>query len=431
MGMQAENTDINKVLGLTSRNHRWRRRAIWLVFLLVAGIGGWTVWSKMRPATVEVTVQYRTEAARLGDLTVNVRATGQLKPTNTVGVGSEVSGTIDSVEVDYNSPVKVGQVLAKINLEKLEATRLQAKASLDAAQAEVQDAQVTLAEKQSEYERILEARRRSKGQLPSQSDVDTAKANFERAKVAVAGKQAAVVKAEATLAQNDTDIKKAIIKSPVNGVVLARNVEPGQTIQATFSVTTMFELAEDLSRMKLEVNIDEADVGHVKENQPVSFTVDAYPGRQFPGKIVQVRYASTTTNNVVTYTAIISVDNKDLSLRPGMTATAVIAVQSVKNALLAPNIALRFRPTAAGSGQQEDDRGLLAKIMPGPPPMSSSKAGQEEETEGGARLWVLRNQQPFPLEVKTGITNGKLTEIFSDAIQAGTPLIVDVLKVGK
>jgi HlyD family secretion protein len=294
----------------------------------------------------------------------------------------------------------------------------------------VQDAQVTLEEKESEYKRILDARERSKGQLPAQTDVDTAKANYERAKVAVTNRQASVDKAEANLAQNETDIRKAVIKSPVDGVVLSRNVEPGQTIQASFSVATMFELAEDLTKMKLEVNIDEADIGFVKERQKVLFTVDAYPGRQFPGKIVQVRYASTTTNIVVTYTAIISVDNKDLSLRPGMTATAAITVQSVKNALLVPNIALRFTPAIAASAQQTDGRSLIQRIMPGPPPMTSSSKGQEED-HAGPRVWVLRNRQPFPVTVTTGITNGKLTAIASNEIQAGTPLIVDTLKVGK
>jgi len=430
MHTNSESKNINKVLGVTDRRGRWKKRALWLLILIVLGATAGFAVKTFKPATEEPPIQYRTETARLGDLTVTVTATGQLKPTNTVNVGSEVSGTIDTVEVTYNSPVKVGQVLAKINLEKLQQAVLQAKASLASARADVQDAQVTLEEKESEYKRILDARERSKGQLPAQTDVDTAKANYERAKVAVVNRQASIDKAEATLAQNETDIRKAVIKSPVNGVVLSRNVEPGQTIQASFSVATMFELAEDLTKMKLEVNIDEADIGAVKEGQKVYFTVDAYPGRQFPGKIIQVRYASTTTNNVVTYTAIISVENKDLSLRPGMTATAAITVQSVKQALLAPNIALRFTPAIAITEQQADQRSLIQRIMPGPPPNQASSKGQEED-RSGPRVWILRNQQPFPVPVKTGITNGKLTQIVSSEIQAGTPLIVDTLKVGK
>ncbi len=417
------------MLGVADRNGRWKKRVLWLLILMALGATGGFAVKKLKPAA-EPPIQYRMETARLGDLTVTVTATGQLKPTNTVNVGSEVSGTIDSVEVTYNSPVKVGQVLAKINLEKLQQAVLQAKASLASARADVQDAQVTLEEKEHEYKRILDARARSNGQLPAQTDVDTAKANYERARVAVTNRQASVDKAEATLAQNETDIRKAVIKSPVDGVVLSRNVEPGQTIQASFSVATMFELAEDLTRMKLEVNIDEADIGLVKEGQKVFFTVDAYPGRQFPGKIIQVRYASTTTNNVVTYTAIISVDNNDLSLRPGMTATAAITVQSVRNALLAPNIALRFTPAITASAQQTDQRSLIQRIMPGPPPRPSASKGQEEE-HSGPRVWILKNQQPVPVTVKTGITNGKWTEIITNEIQSGTPLVVDTLKVEK
>ena len=404
-----------------------------LIVLILVGVAGMMAFNKWKVAASAPPVRYRTEAARTGDLTVLVTATGQLQPTRTVDVGSEVSGIIDTVEVNYNDTVKVGQVLARINTEKLDAQVQQDKGAVETARAKVQDAKVTVEETQAEYGRIMAAREKSKGLLPSQHDLDTAKAAFERAKAAVLSTQAAVTQAEATLSIDQTNISKAVIKSPVNGVVLARNVQPGQTIAAQFSVTTMFQLAEDLSRMKLQVNIDEADVGQVREGQTVAFSVDAFPGRKFPGVITQLRYQSTTTNNVVTYLAEITVDNGQRLLRPGMTATAEITVKSVKKALLVPNVALRFMPAASGS-EQADNRSFIRKLMPGPPPMSSRKTDDDEAAAAGPRglrVWVLRGQEPVPVAVKTGMTNGKLTEIQSGGIAAGTQLVVDTLKVEK
>jgi HlyD family secretion protein len=430
--MTTASKNIADNLGVSKGHRRWKRWLGWLVALLIVGGGGAAVLSRWQASVEAAPMQYRTQQARLGDLTVTVTATGQLQPTNSVDVGSEVSGIIDSVEVDYNDQVKVGQVLAKINIEKLQAQLQQSKASLATAQARVQDAQVTLEETEAEYKRILEVRERSKGQLPSQHDLDTAKAAYGRAKVAVASAQAQVTQAEATLAVDQTNISKAVIKSPVNGVVLSRKVEPGQTIAASFSTPTMFVLAEDLTKMELQVNIDEADVGQVKRGQRVFFTVDAYPGRPFPGRITQVRYQSTTTNNVVTYLAVISVENKEMQLRPGMTATATITVQEVKQALLVPNVALRFTPTVTAAAEPGDQRGLFRRLMPGPPPVGNRAAPQEDESaKTGPRVWVLRNQQPSPVTVKTGATNGKMTEILSGAIAPGVPVVVDTVKVPK
>jgi HlyD family secretion protein len=425
-------SEIGESLGITPGRGPWKKLGGWLAILLIVCIGGGAIWNKWKASAAEPPVRYRAQEARIADLTVNVTATGQLQPIVEVDVGSEVSGIIDSVEVDYNDHVKVGQVLARINTEKLDAQVLQDKASLDTARAKVQDAKVTVEETGSEYKRIQEARERSKNQLPSQHDLDTAKAAYERAKVAVISTQAAVTQAEATLAMDQTNVSKAVIKSPVNGIVLARKVEPGQTIAAAFAVTTMFTLAEDLSRMKLQVNIDEADVGQVKVGQKVKFTVDAFPGRPFPGRITQLRYQSTTTNNVVTYLAEISVDNREMLLRPGMTATAEITVLAVKNALLVPNVALRFTPPAEGAGEPVDNRSWMRKIMPGPPPMSTKKPETEsDETKTGPRVWVLRGQQPVAVPVKTGATNGKVTEILSGSIAAGVPLAVEALQVDK
>jgi HlyD family secretion protein len=422
--------EVAESLGIAPGGRRWKKLGGWLVFLLVLAAASAVVWGKWKASAAEPTVRFRTQEAKIANLTVLVTATGQLQPIREVTVGSEVSGIIDSVEVDYNDRVKVGQVLARINTEKLDAQVLQDKAALESARAKVADAKVTVQETESEYKRIQDARVRSKNQLPSQHDVDTAKAAYERAKVAVTSAQATVTQAEANLAMDQTNVAKAVIKSPVNGVVLARSVEPGQTIAASFNVTAMFILATDLSTMKVQVNIDEADVGQVKVGQKVKFTVDAFPGHPFPGRITQLRYQSTTTNNVVTYLAEISVDNRELLLRPGMTATAEITVLSVENALVVPNVALRFTPPSGDAGGQTDNRSWLRKIMPGPPPRTTRKPETEEE-KTVARVWVLRGQEPVAVPVKIGATNGKVTEIHSGSIAAGVPLIVDTLKAEK
>ncbi|MCE5307607.1 MAG: efflux RND transporter periplasmic adaptor subunit [Acidobacteriales bacterium] len=418
--------DIQTKLGIMPNGRRWRKWAFWLVVVLAVGFGA-AMLGKYRAAAAEAPMRYRTAEARIGDLTVLVTATGQLQPIKEVEVGSEVSGIIDAVLVDYNDYVKAGQVLARVNTEKLDAQMQQDKAQLETARAKVEDAKVTREETEKSYKRIVEARERSKGQLPSKQELDTSKAAFDRAKVAVVSAQAAVTQAEATLAMDQTNVSKAVIKSPVNGVVLTRKVEPGQTIAASFTTPTMFVLAEDLRKMKLQVNIDEADVGQVKMGQKVSFTVDAFPGRPFPGKITQLRYESTTTNNVVTYLAEISVDNHEMLLRPGMTATAGIRVQDVKNALLVPNVALRFTPSAVS--KPADQRSWFRKFMPGPPPRSTkATTGEDDAAHVGSRVYVLRDQQPVAVAVKTGVTNGKVTEVLGGSIAAGVPLVIETLK---
>jgi HlyD family secretion protein len=424
--MATDVKDMRDTLGIAHGRKRWFRLIRWLVFLLLAAVAI-NVWlSKQKADAAKPKVRFRTESACAGDLTVAVTATGQLKPTRTVDVGSEVSGLIDEVLVNYNDTVKDGQIMARINTEKLDAQVSQDRAQLASARAKVEDAKVTVSANEIKYKRLLDASKRSNGQLVSQQDVDTAFADDERAKVAVTTAQAAVTQAEASLKIDETNVSKAVIKSPVNGTVLARNVEPGQTIAASFSVTTMFQIAEDLKKMKLEVNIDEADVGQVKEGQRVLFTVDAYPGRQFPGAITQLRYNSTTSNNVVTYLAVISVDNSELLLRPGMTATASITVLALKSALLVPNHALRFTPTAA----PEAGGGFFSKLAPVP------DSGTQKESDAPAalnnpRVWIVRNGSPSPIPLVLGATDGKFTQVKSGNVTPGMELIIETLKEAK
>lgn len=417
--------DLHRTLGIETGLAAWKKRALWIgpIILLLVVVGIWL--TAHRSAAAKATQHFRTEEARMGDLTVTVTATGQLKPTHTVDVGSQVSGITDSVLVDYNDHVKNGQVLAKINTEKLDAQVLQDKAQLASARASVDNAKVTVIETEAEYKRDLDARQRSKFQIVSQHDVDTAKAAYDRAVVAVTTAQASVTQAEANLKIDETNVNFAVIKSPVDGIVLSRSVEPGQTIAASFSVTTLFEIAEDLRKMILQVNVDEADVGKVKIGQRVLFTVDAYPGRQFPGTITTVRYNSTTTNNVVTYLAEIAVNNDELLLRPGMTATATITVQSIPHALLVSNHALRFLPTAS------DTSSSSTSFLPAPPSTNQDASAESSAALNNPRVWVVRDGKPSPITVATGSTDGKLTEIRSGQVTPGTPLIVEVLKEGK
>jgi HlyD family secretion protein len=420
-----KDADLQQTLGITPEKGKWKRRAYWIVpvFLFV---GGATMWGlHQKNAAAESAQHFRTEEARIGDLAVTVTATGQLKPTHTVDVGSQVSGIVDSVLVDYNGHVKNGQVLAKINTEKLDAQVLQDEASLQSAHAKVNDAKVTVVETEAEYKRMLDSRQRSKLQIVSQHDIDTSKAAFGRAVVAVTTAEAAVTQAEANLKIDVANVNFAVIKSPVDGIVLSRSVEPGQTIAASFSVTTLFEIAEDLRKMILQVNIDEADVGKVKVGQRVLFTVDAYPGRQFPGTITIIRYSSTTTNNVVTYLAEISVNNDELLLRPGMTATATITVQSIQHALLVSNHALRFLPSA------NDNASSSTSFLPAPSSMNQNASAESSAALNNPRVWIVRNGRPSPISVTAGSTDGKLTEIRSGQVTPGIPLIVEVLKEGK
>jgi HlyD family secretion protein len=436
--MATDLMEIQEKLGIEPGKKSWKKWILWSLILLIviAGVAVWALRRKSGPPAATA-MHYSTQPARKGDLTVTVSATGQLKPTRTVDVGSQVSGIIDEVLVNYNDPVKAGQVICKLNTDKLEAQVSLDKAQLAAAKANVDSAKVTVAADEAYYKQILDAQQRSKTHVIAQHDVDSAKADYDRAVVAVTTSEAQVAQMEANLKSDETNLGYAVIKSPVDGTVLARDVEPGQTIQAAMSVTTMFEIAENLKKMILEVSIDEADIGQVKAGQHVMFTVDAYPGRKFPGTITLVRYNATTSSNVVTYTTDISVDNDDFLLRPGMTATATITTLSVENALLVPNQALRFLPSGVSGGGADDDRGgggFGGGFMMGPMGGGGNRNNQQNTSSVAAaanmpRVWkVGANNRPVAVNVTTGETDGKFTEIKSGNLTEGTPLIVEATK---
>ena len=260
------------------------------------------------------------------------------------------------------------------------------------------------------------------GDAPSQQDLDAARATLERARADEAGSTAVVSQTQATLDSNWDNLSKAVIHSPINGIVLKRLIDPGQTVAASFQSPVLFTLSEDLREMQLQVDVDEADVGKVREGQLASFTVDAFPDRAFPARIVQVRYGSQNVANVVTYKAVLNVDNSSLALRPGMTATAIITVKKIADALLVPNAALRFSPPVqepAVSG----DGGILSKILPRAP--SRTQRSHEDANSRQQRVWVLREGELHAIAVTIGDSNGVLTEITAGAIEPGMALVTE------
>jgi len=419
--------DITETLGMNRSHMLGKRLKKYLIIALVAilAVAAVIIWKTAGERTAP---QYKTEQVRRGELTVIVTATGTLQPTNTVSVGSELSGIIKSVEVNYNGKVKVGQVLARLDTSKLEAQLTQSKAALESAKAKVLQAQATVSETRAKLAQLQKVRELSNGKVPSQSEMNAAEAAFERAKADVASATAAVSQAQATLQANETDLYKSVIRSPINGIVLTRSIEPGQTVAASFQAPVLFTLAEDLAQMELHVNVDEADVGKVQEGQKAAFSVSAYPNRTFEARITQARYASTTTSGVVTYETVLKVSNTDLSLRPGMTATADITVKKVENAILVPSAALRFTPPV--QQEEKSSTGLVGTLLPRPP---SGTQQREDTTTNGKqqRVWILKNGQLSSVSITTGSTSGRMTEILAGDIQPGMEVVVDIITGAK
>ena len=380
-------------------------------------------------------LQYKTSKAVMGDLTITVSATGNLEPTNQVDVSSELSGIIETVDVDYNDHVEVNQVLARLDTDKLQADVKKSGAALDASRAQVLQAQATLNKAQAELGRLRRAHELSGGKVPSAYDLDAGEAAFLQARADLAGARAQVTQAQAELESTRTDLSKALIRSPINGIVLSRDVEPGQTVAASLSAPVLFTLAEDLALMELHVGVDEADVGQVRQGQGATFTVDAYPERVFPARITQVRYGAQDNDGVVTYETVLALDNAGLLLRPGMTATADITVAGVEDAVLIPNAALRFSPPAThtDSSDTTSKKGsMMSKLMPRPPrpgKKGSSNLGYDTEKNGRQQVWTLQNGNLLPIIVTTGVTDGIMTEITRGDIEPGMELVVGTMSV--
>lgn len=415
---------VERLLHQGERRHRLRRWGSWLLLLLVValGVGGYLFWQSNGDQSVP---KYRTASVERGTLTVTVSATGNLQPTNQVDVGSELSGIVDQVFVDDNDEVKKGQLLAQLDTAKLQDAVIRSKANLAQSQAQVQQTEATVAEARANLARLRHVAKLSGGKVPSKTELDAAEANLKRAQANVASAQASVLQAKAALQTDETNLGKAAIRSPINGIVLSRKIEPGQTVAANFQAPVLFTLAEDLSKMELQVDIDEADVGEVHAGQKATFTVDAYPGRSFNAEITRVSYGSQVKDGVVSYPAILRVNNDDLSLRPGMTGIAEITTLIHKDALLVPNAALRFTPPVATTAEKQSG-GILRVLMFRPRHRSSGAQREGKLTPGMRQIWVLKDGQPEAVEVKTGATDGKVTEVLGGPLEPGMKVITEV-----
>ncbi|MEY4697754.1 MAG: hypothetical protein RIT14_2182 [Pseudomonadota bacterium] len=395
------------IAALLAARPRRLPRPGWLLLAAGAGLAlALGLWLALRPSDTAVT--YLTEPATLGALTVTVTATGTVQPTTQVDVSSELSGTLASVEVDFNDTVRVGQVLARLDTAKLAAQLTNARAGLAAAEGRLASARATAREAEANLTAQRELDRRG---ITASRDLITVEAAHARALAALQIAEADLSLAQANLTLTQTDLDKSDIRSPIDGIVLNRTAEAGQIVASALNAPVLFTLAEDLSRMELRVDIDEADIGRIAPGNPARFTVDAYPGRDFPATITQVRYAPETTESVVTYKAILSVENPDGLLRPGMTATATITVAEVDKALLVPNAALRYAPpTTAEKGRAGS--GLLGLILP------RRAAGAAGGRSDGRTVWVLREGAPVAVPVTPGESDGRLTVV--TATEAGS-----------
>ena len=428
--------DLAAILEANGTDTSARRRR-WIIILAIVTVAVLVVLVTRVGRGKAQTAQFVTEAVQRGDISTTVTATGNLKPTNEVIVGSELSGTAREVLVDTNDRVTKGQPLAKLDTRKLTQQTDSSRAAFAAAQARINQAKATLVENEAKLSRAQELQRLTGNSAQSKADMDTVVAATERARADVMSAEAAADEAKAQLQSNETDLAKATITAPIDGTVLLRKLEPGQTVAATLQAPELFVIAENLERMKLNIAVAEADIATVKEGQTATFTVDAWPDRSYTAKVIKAAYGSTVTDNVVTYETELDVPNEDLSLRPGMTATVDIRTAEAKGVLLVPSAALRFDPERASAASQSagaPKKSFIQSIAPGPGGRRSrANGGNRGGGDGGpaqrrqgnsGRIWVLRDGKPEAITVKTGLTNGRMTEVSGEGVSEGTQVIV-------
>ncbi|MFZ3103711.1 MAG: efflux RND transporter periplasmic adaptor subunit [Smithella sp.] len=346
---------------------------------------------------------YKTEKVSRGGINALVTATGTVNAVTTVSVGTQVSGTINKLFVDYNSPVKKGQLLAQIDPSTFQSQVDQAMANLWTAKANVEKAAVATVDAQRTFQRNKELFAQN---FIARSDLDTAETSFKSAQAQQKVNQAQVQQAQAALKIAETNLQYTRIISPVDGTVISRSIDVGQTVAASFQTPTLFSIAQDLTKMQIDTNVDEADIGKVKSGQDVSFTVDAYPDTIFTGKVAVVRNAPITVSNVVTYDVVINVNNAQLKLKPGMTANVSITIETHPDVLRIPNAALRFKP---------------AEVK------RKSERTQDKQAMKGTKVWILENDKPKPVKVTIGLSDGNYTEISAGELKAGQEIITDSL----
>ncbi len=419
-------TDIATLLAEPAPVVWYRRLIVWagVMILLLLGIGIW-YWQASRAASA--LPSYTTQVVARGNLTLTVTANGTIQPTRSINIGSELSGTVLKVNVDVNDVIKKGQVLVELDPSKLRDQVLRSKAALAAANAKVAQTGATIKEATANLARFKEVARLSGGKVPSKSELDSGQATLDRALADDASARAGVNDAQAALSTDQINLSKSSISAPGNGVVLTRNVDPGNAVAASFQAVTLFTVAEDLTKLRLWVYVDEADVGAVKTGQEATFTVSAYPTRNFPARITRVGFGSTITDNVVTYLTYLDVNNTDLSLRPGMTATATITASQRTDVLLVPNTALRFTPTS--TQDQAAKKAVAMSLLPSMPRSNTRKsAAASASTAAAKQVWIMPQDGSgiaVAVAVTPGISDGHMTEIVGGDLKVGMQVITD------
>ncbi|MCT7574620.1 efflux RND transporter periplasmic adaptor subunit [Aliarcobacter butzleri] len=411
-----QNKDLLKELESFSSKKRINRKFIYIAIAIVSFLAI-VLFFIFNGNNKSNKIEYITKKVTQGDLSVVVSTTGNLNPTNSVEIGIEVSGTLKEIFVDFNDEVKAGQILAKIDTVKLQSQVDSSTAALAIAVANQKESQVLLNNKKTLYDRTLNMYKNSGGKYPSKNELDDTRFSYEAAIESLEAAKAKVLQAQSNLKTDKQNLEKASVKSSIDGIVLNREVEVGQTLAATMSAPKLFTIAKDLTNMDLIVSIDEADVADIKKDLPVTFTVDAYPNKVFNGKVKQVRLNPVDTNGVVTYETVVSVDNEDLLLKPGMTATAKIITKESKNKLLIPNGALRFKPK-----MQEQKNGGVNLV--GPNMNRPANVARDLSKKELSPIFILENNQPKRVMVKVLDSDGKLTSIESEELKVDDEVII-------
>lgn len=357
-------------------------------------------------------VTYKTARLEKGSVVSSISATGTVNPVTTVQVGSQVSGTIQRLLVDYNSRVKKGQVIAEIDPALFLAQVEQARGNFQNAQATVQKAKVTLADARRTLERNRELIRQG---IVAQSDFDASQTAYDAAQAGIKSAEAGITQTRGALMQVETNLKNSVIRSPVNGVVISRSIDVGQTVAASFQTPTLFSIAQDLTKMQIETSVDEADISHARLEQPVSFTVDAYPDRTFKGRVTQIRSAPITVQNVVTYIVVVQVDNKELQLKPGMTANVSIETGRRDGVIKLPAASLRFRPKAGDDSKERKQKGV----------------GKGKQSKPQQKVYLLKDGKPVSVAVTTGLADSSYIELVEGPLKEGDEVIVEQVDSSK
>ena len=372
-------------------------------------------------------ISYKTSKIERGAIVSTVAATGNLSAVTTVQVGTQVSGTIQKLYVDFNSRVKKGQAIAEIDPSLFNASVEQAQGNYLSAEANLQKAKVALVDAERTFNRN---KKMLTDGIISQGDFDTAETTLQSSKASVKGAEGALAQTRGSLMQSKTNLRYSTIRSPVDGVVISRTIDVGQTVAASFQTPTLFTIAQDLTKMQIEVSVDEADISRIQLNHKASFTVDSYPEQTFRGKVVQIRSAPVITQNVVTYVVVVNVDNSDMKLKPGMTANVSVEVAKKDDVLKLPPAALRFKPKSKGDDAKEKSNGDRSGASPQRPaggsgPQGGGKGGPGKGKGAGQQVYILKDGKPVATPVKTGIANNSSIELIESALKEGDEVITE------